>query len=96
MLQFPRCYLSLFQVHTCTTKLLEIETALRCVSVCFFFFFLLKLVSNAALSCLIIIARDPALRSALVGGGGAEGRKERLQLRLWNLNICMEKVDEKC
>ena len=79
MLQFPRCYLSLFQVHTCTTKLLEIETALRCVSVCVcvFFFFLLKLVSNAALSCLIIIARDPALRSALAGGGGGgAGRKE--------------------
>ena len=91
--------ISLFQVHTCTTKLLEIETALRFVSVCvcaFFFFFLLKLVSNAALSYLIIIASDPALRSALAGGGGGGGRKERLELRLWNLNICMEKVDEKC
>ena len=64
--------ISLFQVHTCTTKLLEIETALRCVSVCVCVFFLLfiKLVSNTALSCVIIIAGDPALRRALAGGGG--------------------------
>ena len=41
----------------------------------FFFFFLLKLVSNAGFSCLIIIARDPALRSALAGGGGGGGKE---------------------
>ena len=28
--------------------------------------------------------------------GGKRKRKESLQLHLWNLNICFEKVDEKC
>ena len=48
-----------------------------CVCACFFSFFLLKLVSNTALSCLIIIACDPALRSALAGGGGGGGGQEK-------------------
>ena len=66
---------------------------LALVCVCVFFFFVLKLVSNTALPCLIVIACDPALRCAVARGGK---RKGRLQLRFWNLNICMEKVDEKC
>ena len=33
------------------------------------------------------------LRGALAAGGK---RKESLQLRLWNLNICIEKVEAKC
>ena len=28
-------------------------------------------------------------------GGGAQKRKESLRLEIWNLNICIEKVDEK-
>ena len=35
-----------------------------------------------------------ACEQALRGAGGK--RKESLQLRLWNLNICIEKVDAKC
>ena len=36
-------------------------------------------------------------RGALAGvGGGGVKRKESLQLRPWNLNICREKVDAKC
>ena len=34
------------------------------------------------------------LSGALWRRGGK--RKESLQLRLWNLNICIEKVDTKC
>ena len=44
-----------------------------CLCVCVFFLLFIKLVSNTALSCLIIIARDSALRSALAGGGGEGG-----------------------
>ena len=39
------------------------------------------------------IACEQALRDAL---GVRLERKESLQLRLWNLNICIEKVDTKC
>ena len=46
------------------------------------------------------IASEQALRALCWwrggGGGGCGGRKERLQLRLWNLNICVEKVNAKC
>ena len=35
-----------------------------------------------------------SLRASSPGQGGK--RKESLQLRLWNLNICIEKVDAKC
>ena len=38
------------------------------------------------------IASKQALWGTLVAGG----RKERLQLCLWNLNICIEKVTAKC
>ena len=38
------------------------------------------------------IASKQALWGTLVAGG----RKERLQLCLWNLNICIEKVNAKC
>ena len=38
------------------------------------------------------IASKQALWGTLVAGG----RKERLQLCLWNLNICVEKVSAKC
>ena len=41
----------------------------------------------------IIVACEQALRSALRRGGKM---KESLQLRLWNLNICIENVDVKC
>ena len=64
--------ITLFQVYTCTTKLLEIETDLRRMRVRFFFF-VLKLVSNTALPCLIVIACDPALRCALAAGREKEG-----------------------
>ena len=43
------------------------------------------------------LACKQALQGAPVGvGGGGCGRKETLQLRLWNLNICFEKVDATC
>ena len=38
---------------------------------------------------------EQALWGALAVGGGGE-RKESLQVRLWNLNICIKKVDAKC
>ena len=38
-------------------------------------------------------ACEQAHRGALVAG---RKRKESLQLSLWNLNICIEKVDAKC
>ena len=44
-----------------------------------------------------------SLRGSSLGrSGGGEGKaqkeskKESLQLRVWNLNICIEKVDAKC
>ena len=36
------------------------------------------------------------LSGALWHWGGKRKRKESLQLHLWNLNICFEKVDAKC
>ena len=77
MLQFPRCYLSLFQVHTCTIKLLEIETALRCVSVCFFFLLFVK----TCFKCCLVLPNDYSPRPSSPerscgwrgGGGGEEG-----------------------
>ena len=33
---------------------------------------------------------------ARYGRGVGKGRRTQLQLRLWNLNICIEKVDAKC
>ena len=40
-----------------------------------------------------MIACEQALRGTLAGVGK---KKESLQLQLWNLNICIEKVDAKC
>ena len=37
-----------------------------------------------------------ACQQALWGALAAEREKDNLQLRLWNLNICIEKVDAKC
>ena len=37
-----------------------------------------------------------ACEQALWGALAAEREKDNLQLRLWNLNICIEKVDAKC
>ena len=90
--------ISLFQVHTCTTKLLEIETALRFVSVCVCVFFLL-FIKTCFKCCLVLpnnYSQRPSSPERSCGWRGGGGRKERLELRLWNLNICMEKVDEKC
>ena len=36
-----------------------------------------------------------SLRASSLGRSGGK-RKESLQLRLWNLNICIEKVNAKC
>ena len=78
MLQFPRCYLSLFQVHTCTTKLLEIETALRGVSVCVFFLLFIK----TCFKCCLVLPNNysprPSSPERSCGwrggrGGGKEG-----------------------
>ena len=64
--------ISLFQVYTCTTKLLE--TALRCVRVCFFLLCIKTCIKYClALPCLIIIACDPALRCSLAAGREKEG-----------------------
>ena len=40
-----------------------------------------------------LLACEQALRGGEERGGK---RKESLQLRLWNLNICIEKVNAKC
>ena len=42
--------------------------------------------------------KTTSLRASSPGrsGGGAGKKKENLQLRLWNLNICIAKVDAKC
>ena len=39
-----------------------------------------------------VLARGKGLRGSLASGQD----KESLQPRLWNLNICIEKVDAKC
>ena len=53
-----------------------------------------------SLKILTIIAWERALRGTLAegveGGGGVWGRKESLQLCLWNLNMGIEKVGAKC
>ena len=52
-----------------------------------------------SLKILTIIACEQALWGTLaegVGGGGGWGRKESLQLCLWNLNNGVEKIGAKC
>ena len=52
-----------------------------------------------SLKILTLIACERALWGTLaegVGGGGVWGRKESLQLCLWNLNMGIEKVGAKC
>ena len=43
----------------------------------------------------VVIGAPGSLRSSLLASspGRSGKRKESLQLRLWNLNICIEKVD---
>ena len=75
-------------------KVIRNWTALRCVCVCFF----LLCIKTCIKYCLALpnnySLRPSSQAGALLRRGGK--RKERLQLRLWNLNICMAKVDEKC
>ena len=57
----------------------------------------LNRVANMSRFCLTqgqgLIACEQALRGALAAG---QEKEKSLQLRLWNLNICIEKVDAKC
>ena len=47
---------------------------------------------------LLSVQNTPSLLASSPGRscGWAGKGKESLQLRLWNLNICIEKVDAKC
>ena len=62
--------------------------------------FNIKKETPLSVKILTIIACEQALRGTLAegvgGGGGGWGRKESLQLCLWNLNIGIEKVGPKC
>ena len=73
MLLHLRCYLSLFQVYTCTTKLLETETALRCV--CVFFLLCIK---SCVKYCLALPSKYSLLASSPGPSGGGAGKEGEL------------------
>ena len=59
-----------------------------------FFFSITNLFSLGTIYFYRSLACEQALQGALWRRGGK--RKESLQLRLWNLGICIEKVEAKC
>ena len=60
------------------------------------YLFNVKKETPLSLKILTIKAYEQALWGTLAEGVGGGERKESLQLCLWNLNICIEKVGAKC
>ena len=55
------------------------------------------LIEHEVCACLYVtVSLGASSLVALVALGRGRKRKERLQLCLWNLNICIKKVDVKC